>query len=80
MTTLAERIRAEAVERGYWSMEEYARLSERRDIGRVLGCKTVTVTLTLKRSSKLGKPRNPALTRCEKCGQALPTQPEAHHP
>lgn len=75
--TLADRIRAVAAERCYWELPAAERRGERKEIAYLLECETRAVTDALKRSSKLGKPRNPALTRCEKCGQALPAAPHA---
>lgn len=77
MTTLADRIRERAARMGYrFIYTESERRAERKEIARELRCSAAAVRDALKRSSKLGKPRNPALTRCINCGQALPTQPE----
>lgn len=73
MTTLAFRIRAEAIMRGYWELDASEQPAERRSIARQLGCKTEAVTVALKRVGRsVGRPRNPELPRCSHCGQALP--------
>jgi hypothetical protein len=73
MSTLADSIRFKAIDYGYWSLEsESQRRGMRKDIAVVLGCETRAVTDALKRSGRVGRPRNPALARCESCGQALP--------
>jgi hypothetical protein len=78
MTTLASRIRELAERRGYWMQTSPSAMRwERREIAYQLGCKTEAVTVALNRTPKRGRPRNPALTRCEKCGQPLASAPRA---
>lgn len=76
--TLADRIREKAEACGYWSLHSnWAKRSERKEIARTLGCATRAVTDALKRRPVLGRPRNPELTRCELCGQPVPSAPRA---
>lgn len=78
MTTLASRIREKAELFAYELCEsESERRHARKSIALVLGCKTEAVTVALNRTPKRGRPRNTALTRCEKCGQALASAPRA---
>lgn len=73
--TLADRIREAAERRDYWDLVAPSdKHWERNGIAYELGCPIARVTEALKRSPKMGRPRNPKLNRCINCGQPLPKQ------
>ena len=75
--TLASRIRAEALECGYWTLVlDSDRRACRKDIAVIVGCTAAAVLNALKRSPKIGRPKLDT-TQCSRCGQPLPARTEA---